>query len=226
VNPTPRQGIRLCACPMRRLLLATLLLLVLLPTAGAFAADRPQDLLVDACRDEKVDGTYSQRTYRRALDQLPADSDQYTACRDVINRARLAALNARRTQQDAGANGGGGGGGGGTGSNQGGGGSAAPRTPSTDPGGCEGCNGSGTALDTATPAEQKGVKNATSAGSAPVRVGNELLTPGRVGSLSSDRRELPTPVIALLVALAACTLAGLSAVGWGRFHRVLARRTG
>ena len=79
---------------MRRLLTATLLLLLLLPAAHAFAGDNPSDLLVDACRDEKVDGTYSQKTYRRALDQLPADSDQYTACRDVINRARLAALNA------------------------------------------------------------------------------------------------------------------------------------
>ena len=88
VKSTLRQGNRLCACPMRRLLTATFLLLLLLPAAHALAADNPSDLLVDACRDEKVDGTYSQRTFRRALDQLPADSDQYTACRDVINRAR------------------------------------------------------------------------------------------------------------------------------------------
>jgi hypothetical protein len=231
VNPTPRQGIRLRACPMRRLLLATLLLLVLLPAAGAFAADRPQDLLVDACRDERVDGTYSQRTFRRALDQLPADSDQYTACRDVINRARLAALNARRSQQSDDSGGSGttsstGGGGGSTGSSGGGGGGSAPVTPSTDPGGCQGCKGSGTALDTATPAEQRRVRDAANAGGAPVRVGGELLTPGRVGSLSNGRRDLPTPVIALLIALAACTLLGLAAVGWTRVNRVLARRPG
>src|SRR3954470_2152707 len=95
VTCTQRQGVRLCACPMRRLLTATFLLLVLLPAAQALAADNPSDLLIDACRDEKVDGTYSQRTYKRALNRLPADSDQYTACRDVINRARLAALNNR-----------------------------------------------------------------------------------------------------------------------------------
>src|SRR4051812_50069815 len=87
---------------MRRVLTATFLLLLLLPGARALAADRPQDLLVDACRDERVDGTYSQRTYRRALDELPADSDQYTACRDVISRARLAALNARRSNSGGG----------------------------------------------------------------------------------------------------------------------------
>src|SRR3954452_21847117 len=97
VTCTQRQGIRLCACPMRRLLTATFLLLLLLPAAHALAADTPSDLLVAACRDEKVDGTYSQRTYRRALDQLPAYSDQYTACRDVINRARLAALERKST---------------------------------------------------------------------------------------------------------------------------------
>ena len=97
MNWTLRQGTRLCACPMRRLLTATLLLLLLLPAARAVAGDNPSDLLVDACRDEKVDGTYSQKTYRRALDQLPADSDQYTACRDVINRARLAALERKST---------------------------------------------------------------------------------------------------------------------------------
>src|SRR4051812_49189611 len=87
---------------MRRLLTATFLLLLLLPAAHALAADNASDLLVDACRDEKVDGTYSQRTYKRALDELPADSDQYTACRDVIERARLAALRSRNSNQSPG----------------------------------------------------------------------------------------------------------------------------
>src|SRR3954470_21877653 len=109
---------------MRRLLTATLLLLLLLPAAHALAADNPSDLLVDACRDEQVNGTYSQRTYRRALDELPADSDQYSACRDVINRARLAALNERNRASSNGGGGGGGGGGSSSGGGGGGGGSA------------------------------------------------------------------------------------------------------
>src|SRR3954468_17404892 len=114
---------------MRRLLIATFLLLLLLPAGRVLAADNASDLLIDACRDEKVDGTYSQATYRKALEQLPADSDQYTACRDVINRARLAALD-RQSSNSASGNssgssgaatggGGGGGGGGGTGSGSG-----------------------------------------------------------------------------------------------------------
>src|SRR4029078_3219697 len=85
VNGPLQQGTRLCACPMRRLLTATLLLLLLLPAAHALAGDNPSELLVHASPDQHADGTYSQKTYRGALDQLPADSDQYTACRDVIN---------------------------------------------------------------------------------------------------------------------------------------------
>src|SRR4051794_6519345 len=211
---TQRQGIRLCACPMRRLLTATFLLLLLLPAAHALAADNPSDLLVDACRDEKVDGTYSQRTYRRALDQLPADSDQYTACRDVINRARLAALDRKSTSGNSGGGGSTGSSGGGSNSGAGGGGS----TPTPQ---CVGCKGSGTALDTATPAERKGVKDATTSGSKPVLVGGQLLTPGAVGSLSSDSNKLPTPLIVLLAAVAAFALAIAGVAGW---NRVLARR--
>ena len=240
MDRTRRQGIRLCACHMRRLLIATFLLLLLLPGAAARAADRPQDLLIDACRDEQVDGTYSQRTYREALDQLPADSDQYSACRDVINRARLAALNARSS-------GGGGGGGGGTGggATRGGGGSSGSDGSSGSSGSgsatgatgsgagrslrgrrntnqCNGCKGSGTELDTATPKERRDVESARASGSDPVRIGGQLLRPGAVGSLSSDSHSLPTPLLVLLIAIGGCALAAIAATAW---TRVLARRT-
>jgi len=217
VNSTLRQGTRLCACPMRRLLTATLLLLLLLPAARAVAGDNPSDLLVDACRDEKVDGTYSQKTYRRALDQLPADSDQYTACRDVINRARLAALNSRRSSSGSG---GGGGQGGSSGGGSGGGGNSGAV------GGASRSSGSGGATKNAapappTPAEQQAVRKAITTGANPVNVGGQLVQPGAVGALASDDRRIPTSLLALLVALAVCALAATGAVGW---HRVLARR--
>jgi hypothetical protein len=224
VTCTQRQGIRLCACPMRRLLTATILLLLLLPAAAALAADNPSDLLVDACRDEKVDGTYSQRTYRRALDQLPADSDQYTACRDVINRARLAALDRGRSSNSGGGGsntGGGGTTGTGSGSGTGTGSRSTGSSPAKAPPSCNGCKGSGTALDTATPAERRGVQSARASGSRPVRIGGQLLTPGAVGSLSSDSHTLPTSLIVLLAALGACALAAAGVAGW---NRVFARR--
>jgi hypothetical protein len=225
VTWTQRQGIRLCACPMRRLLIATFLLILLVPAGRALAGDNASDLLIDACRDEHVDGTYSQATYKKALAELPADSDQYTACRDVINRARLAALENRAKSGGAagsssgsggggsssGSGGGGsssGSGGGGSSSGSGGGGSAQPSSPATSA--------------PPTPTERKAVQDAAAAGAGPVRIGNQLLRPGAVGSLSSGGRDLPTPLIGLLAVLAACALAFAGVAGW---NRVLARRT-
>jgi hypothetical protein len=206
---------------MRRLLLATLLLLLLLVPAGtAVARDRPQDLLIDACRDEKVDGTYSQRTYRRALDQLPADSDQYTGCRDVINRARLAALSDRRRNQGSAS------GGGSTGSSGSGGGGSSNGSGSGSGGGESG--GGQSRNEPAQPAgptaaEQRAVQNATRAGAEPVRIGGQLLEPGAVRQVADSSRELPTSMIVLLAVLAVCALSAAGTATWSRVH---ARRLG
>jgi hypothetical protein len=208
---------------MRRLVTATFLLLLLLPAAHAIAGDNASDLLVDACRDEKVDGTYSQRTYKKALSQLPADSDQYTACRDVINRARLAALNNRRQSNSAGGGQSGGGGTGGGGNPSGGGGNSAASGSSSGGGGNSSGSDSGTSTAPAAPtaAEQQAVQKAITSGADPVRVGGQLVQPGAVGSLTSDDRRLPTSVLAMLIVLAVCALGAGGAVLW---HRVIARR--
>ncbi len=218
---TLRQGNRLCACPMRRLVTATFLLLLLLPAAHAVAGDNASDLLVDACRDEKVDGTYSQRTYKKALSQLPADSDQYTACRDVINRARLAALNNRRQASSGGGQTGGGGTGGGGSSSSGGGGNARGSGSSGSGSSSGGGSGSSAAPAAPTAAEQQAVQKAITSGADPVRVGGQLVQPGAVGSLASDDRKLPSSILAMLIVLAVCALGAGGAVLW---HRVIARR--
>jgi hypothetical protein len=204
---------------MRRLVTATFLLLLLLPAAHAVAGDNASDLLVDACRDEKVDGTYSQRTYKKALSQLPADSDQYTACRDVINRARLAALNNRRQSSSGGGQTGGGTGGGGSSSS--GGGSARGSGSSGSGSSSGGGSGSSTAPAAPTAAEQQAVQKAITSGADPVRVGGQLVQPGAVGSLASDDRKLPSSILAMLIVLAVCALGAGGAVLW---HRVIARR--
>ena len=222
MNPAPRQGIRLCACPMRRLLLVTLLLLLVVPAAGAYAADNAEDLLVDACRDEKVDGTYSQRTYRRALDQLPADSDQYTACREVIDRARLAALtnrggggSARSSQRDTSA------GAPSTGSTGGGGSVPSPGTSTTSGTGAQPSSGrrqQRTRSRQRHRETQAPTATTTTAPPEPVK----LLPAGPVGDVSAVRSELPTSVVVLVVALGILALLAASMMGWSR---VVARRT-
>jgi hypothetical protein len=197
---------------MRRLLTALTILCLAAP-AAASADSSVTKLLRDACRDEHINGTYTQAQYKQALDQLPTDSDEYTGCREVLQRGRLAALAAGKNK---GSGGGGstGGGGGTTGST--GGGSA----------GSSGASPAGTAdpLASATPQQRKAVAQAgTSA--KPVNIGGELVQPGALGlgELSGAGRGVPSSLIALICLLAA---SALGTGGWWLWSRVLARRLG
>jgi hypothetical protein len=201
--------------PMRRLPIVILLALALLAPAAARADGGAQKLLIDACRDEKVDGTYTQAEYKKALDELPADSDEYTACRQVIQDARLAALSNRhkKSSPSSGASNSGGGGGGGRSGSTGGGGSAtATSAPAAaaDP------------LATATPAERKAIAKAGET-AAPVQIAGEMVRPGELGlgTLSNSDRALPTTLIVALALLAAAALAAGAHWLW---TGVLARR--
>ena len=220
---TQRQGIRLCACPMRRLLTATLLLLLLLPATRALAGDNASDLLIDACRDEHVDGTYSQATYRRALQELPADSDQYTACRDVIERARIAALQKRSSP-----------------SRSSGRASTAPPPPTNSGGsGSSGSGGSGSAAPApssapapaATPRRVPAHKRrsshrsseapATTTTTAAPAAEPPVLPVGPVGDVTAPATRLPTTIVVLLAALALGVLLAVTTLAW---NRVVVRR--
>ena len=66
--------------------------------AAVPASANYKDLLLDACgRDGKVNGTYSQEDYRKALANIPADADQYSDCRAIIRAAQLAAASGQKT---------------------------------------------------------------------------------------------------------------------------------
>jgi len=70
--------------PLRIMLLA-LVVLAVVPAAASASGQR----VIDDCSDnEQIDGDYSQGDYNQALDELPADIDGYSPCRDVITRAR------------------------------------------------------------------------------------------------------------------------------------------
>ena len=199
VKCTLRQGNRLCACPMRRLVTATLLLLLLLPAAHAVAGDNASDLLVDACRDEKVDGTYSQRTYKKRA--RPAAGRQRPVHR--VPR-RHQPRPARRPEQPPPVeqrrrpDGGGGTGGGGSSSSGGGGsgagararaGAAAPRAAAPD-----------RARRPPRPRPPSSRPCRRPSRAAPTRCASagSSSSPGAVGSLASDDRKLPTSILALL----------------------------
>ena len=182
---------------LRRVVLPLAMLLCLLVPSVAPASY--QELLKDACRDGKVNGTYSQKDYRDALANLPSDTLQYTDCQDVLLAAQRAAAAAQ---------------GGGAGGSSGGG----TFVPSTG----------GDPLATATPAERaavtKAVQQAAKQSSAPVTVGGKVLDPSSLGAgrpVSASISDLPT---SLLVALGLLSVAVLVAIALVIVPRVRARR--
>jgi hypothetical protein len=75
-------------------------------------------------------------------------------------------------------------------------------------GGGSSAAGAVTATAPATPAERKQLNRATHTGSAPLRVGNQLVNPGVVhADIASAFSSLPNPVLAILAFLLACALA-------------------
>jgi hypothetical protein len=205
-----------CHRAMRRLLTALIILCLAAPaTAGAQGG--VTKLLRDACGDEHIDGTYTQAEYTKALDALAADSDEYTACREVLQRGRLAALGAGKRRP---ANNGGGAptGGGGTTGGSGSAGHGSSGSPSAAPA------SNADPLASATPEQRKALAQVGKS-TKPVDVGGQLVQPGALGlgQLSSSGRSVPTPLIAIIGLLAATAL---GAGGWWLWSRVLARRFG
>jgi hypothetical protein len=174
-------------------------------------------LLRDACGDEHIDGTYTQAEYKKALDQLPTDSDEYTGCREVLQRGRLAALGAGK-RRPANNGGGGGVGGGGTAGGSGSAGHGSSGSPTAAPA------SNADPLASATPEQRKALAQVGKS-TKPVDVGGQLVQPGALGlgQLSSSGRNVPTPLIAIIGLLAA---AALGVGGWWLWSRVLARRFG
>jgi hypothetical protein len=208
---------------MRRLLTALTILCLAAP-AAAGADSGVNKLLRDACRDEHIDGTYTQAQYKEALDQLPTDSDEYTGCREVLQRGRLAALGAGKRRGGGGGSTGGGGSAGSSGSS---GGSGSAGSSGTSGGSSSSGSSSapkGDPLASATPKQRQALAQAGKSAKA-VDVGGQLVQPSAVGlgDLSAAGRDVPTPVIALVCLLAACAL---GAGGWWLWSRVLARRFG
>jgi hypothetical protein len=205
---------------MRRLLTALAIACLVAP-AAAHADSGVDKLLADACNDEHIDGHYTQAQYKKALEELPTDADEYTGCRDILQRGRLASLGSGKKSSNGGGGGGstgttGGGGGGGGGSSTGGGGSTGSSNPAPAP--------SADPTASATPAQKQAIA-AAGQSAKPVNVGGKLVQPGELGlgAISGSGHAVPTPLAALMVLLAAGTLSG---GGWFLWRRVLSRRFG
>jgi hypothetical protein len=180
---------------MPKLLLV--MVLTLLVAAPAAMAGTREDILND-CQSGGLDGNYSPSEIRDARNNIPADIDQYTNCRDVLARA-LGGSGDKRV------------GGGGDGNALGGGGSGGGSAPPTAP------------LTPSGPEEQAALeKAAVGGGDAPVQVGDSTIVPGAAGLASNAARNaLPVSLLAVLILLG---LAALAATVPPVRRRVHARR--
>jgi hypothetical protein len=197
---------------MRRMrLLPTVAVVVLsaLLVAGDAGASGG-DVIDDCTKHGTLTKRYSQRDYRQALSELPADVDEYGNCRDVIHNAQVAGASNR----------GGGGGAGGAGTA----GFRAPTPGATSASGTGGTNAGGggsasrgddpNAVDPTNPRndnptstdENEALIEATRNGGGPVRVGRDAIEPGAQNS--SFAQNLPAPLIAILALLGVGALTG------------------
>jgi len=198
---------------MRRMRLVPTVVVVVLSAllVAGDAGASGGDIIDDCTKHGTLTRRYSQRDYRQALSQLPADVDEYGNCRDVIRNAQIAGASDR---------GGGGGAGGGS--------PAGFRAPSpgattasgtgTTSAGHVGGGGRGddpTAVDPTDPRndnptsteENEALIEATRNGGGPVKVGRDAIKPGAQNS--SFVQNLPGSLVAVLALL------GIGALAWG-----------
>ncbi len=181
------------------LALAVLALGLLLPGA---APASPDSVYSDCAEDEELDGNYSDRELREALDDLPSDADSYTDCRSIIEAA-IGGRKAGISNSPPGSGSGGAGGAGGSGSSSGG-----------RAGGAPGSGGGGdlNPAERRKQAEQREreqrqlVRAETEA-----QLGERTVEPGSAGAIArraDTANGLPLPVLLALIALSLLLAAG------------------
>ncbi|HEX2085219.1 MAG TPA: hypothetical protein VHF89_06015 [Solirubrobacteraceae bacterium] len=69
---------------MRRLVPTVLIALLAVPASAAASVDA----IYEDCQDGRLDKRYPRSELREALDDMPADLDEYTNCRELIRAAR------------------------------------------------------------------------------------------------------------------------------------------
>jgi hypothetical protein len=188
---------------MRRAVLLTALVFLLVPASAVASKSGGQKLIRDCASDGEINGRYSQSDYKYALGHLPSDLDEYTNCRESIRQAQAAA---------AGGHGSSGGSGGGSGGGSSGGGFGNPFNATPVP----------STPGAFSPADRSAIAGARGAGGAVAIGGGQPVTPGGPGiTAASVTRALPAPLLVLLILLGLGAAAG---AGVAVRTRVLSRR--
>jgi hypothetical protein len=155
------------------LALAAIVSTLLFAAQPAAATSIGEKIALRCTHNQSLSG-FTQSDYKKALQVLEADAEEYSICAEEIREAQLAAARAAAKH-----------GGGGSGSAGSGG------APTSAP-------------LAATPAEQRAITHAQRAGSEPVKLGGGVVHPGVVHvDVASALSSLPTPVLAILALLLA-----------------------
>jgi hypothetical protein len=165
-------------------------LVALFVAAPGASAQSTNDIIRDCSDDSKLDRDYSPSQIRRARNNLPSDVDEYSDCRDVLNRA-LTSVNRRNNDNDGGnqSDSGNNSGNNNSGGNSGGGDNRRDQGSSEDEG----------PLTPQDDAERKALEQATN---APVQVGDEKVSPGTSSiATQAARNGIPTPLVIVLALL-------------------------
>jgi len=189
-----------------RLLLALLAAFLLVP-ATAFAQEEDRvEILRDCADDDILQGSYPATKMRDALNNMPAELEEYSKCRDILSR-EIAQKTASTKPGDDGDSAGAGNGGGGGGTNRGGGGGGttptgpdATATPSAPQ---RTGKDVGVQMGPSTPQDWKAIDGAIDKGGDAVAINGRPISP----AVSVGRNGMPGSVIVVLALLAAAGLA-------------------
>jgi hypothetical protein len=186
----------------RTILLALFAALLLVPTTTAHAQGR-EDILRDCADDGRLEGNYSASKLRDARNNIPAELEEYSDCRDVLSReisAKASASSNNGGDTSGGTPGGTTNSGGGTG----GGTTTAPSataTPDARP--QRTGKDQGVVTGPSTPEDWKAIDGAIAQGAAPVPVNGRPISP----AASVGRNGIPGTLVVVLALLAAASIA-------------------
>lgn len=188
-------------------LLAAALACVLALPAAAPAADS-EEIIQDCYDDGKLDGEYTQEELREAEDDIPSDVDEYSDCRSVIASARGRGGKGKR----------GGSGGVPGGGFRGGGTVGGDPNLSTDSGAVAASQEDLDQLDELT-------GRSSDDGAEPrVPISGQPITPAAgAASVGESANDMPAPLLAALIAVAALGALGGAFAAWRRRPQQLRR---
>jgi hypothetical protein len=168
---------------LRTALVLACVLLGLVMAPAALAASTTQ-ILRDCADDGRLQGDYSPSELRKARQDIPTDTDQYTDCRDVLARAAARGVSGSGSRGRGGGDGSDGGAGGGGG------------------------GGNGELLMSSTDADRRSLADALRGRTDPLDVGGTPIVPGASRfAAGAVRNEIPASLLVPLILLGVAVLA-------------------